>query len=151
MKEGQDAMTEPVTGHCLCKRVSVRVSACERRLGACHCRMCQRWSGALFVCFSAPPEAVTVAGEVARYASSSFAERAFCPRCGSHLWMCDTDRADAPYELMPGLFDAALGWPLGSEIYADRAMAAIRLEGAHTRTTAERYEAANAFVKGDRQ
>ena len=151
MKEGQGAMAEQVTGQCLCGAVSVRVSDCDRTLGACHCRMCQRWSGALFVCFSARPEAVTVEGEVARHASSSFAERAFCPRCGSHLWMRDTDREDAPYDLMPGLFDAALGWPLGSEIYADRAMAAMRLEGAHTRTTAERYEATNAFVKGDRQ
>lgn len=134
-------MMEQVTGHCLCGGVTIRVSKSDRTLGACHCRMCQRWSGALYVSFTAPSEAVTVEGEVARFASSHFAERAFCPACGSHLWMRDTDREDAGYDLMPGLFEAALDWPLRSEIYADRAMKAIRLDGPHPRYSQDQYEA----------
>lgn len=141
------------TGRCLCGAVRLRVARREGAdggdVGACHCRMCQRWSGAVFACFRAPADAVEVEGEVARHASSDFAERAFCPRCGSHLWMRDTDRSDAPYDLMPGPFDEALGWPLTSEIYADQAMACARLAGDHRRATAAEWEARNRSVVGD--
>ncbi len=122
--------TGPIEGRCLCGAISVRVAhADDARPGACHCRMCQRWSGALFLCFAVPANAVTVTGEVARHASSDFSERAFCPTCGSHLWMRDTHEPDADYELMPGLFDAARDWPLRAEIYSDRAFASVRLGG----------------------
>ena len=142
--------TGPVEGRCLCGAVSVRVAhADDARPGACHCRMCQRWSGALFVCFAAPADAVTVTGEVARHASSDIAERAFCPTCGSHLWMRDTSSPEADYELMPGLFDAARDWPLRSEIYSDRAFASVRLEGEHERVTRARWEAENPSVETD--
>ena len=133
-------------GRCLCGAVRLRVSRIGDDLGACHCRLCQRWTGGLFLCLSAPAEAVRVEGEVARYPSSEFAERAFCPRCGSHLWMRDTAPPEATYDLMPGLFDAALGRPLTSEIYIDRAMASVRLAGDHRRATAAEYEARNRTV-----
>ena len=41
------------------------------------------------------------------------------------------DFGDATYELMPGLFDAAVNWPLRSEIYTDRAMASVKLQQEH--------------------
>ncbi len=141
-------MTAPLTGHCLCGAVTVTVTgAHDPRPGACHCRMCQRWSGGLFLCFNAEASGVTVAGAVTRFASSSFAERAFCPVCGSHVWFRDT--GSDVIELMPGLFDEALGWPLRSEVYADRAMASVHLQGDHRRTTQAEYEAKNPFVPED--
>jgi hypothetical protein len=140
----------PVEGRCLCGAVAVRVARTpDARPGACHCGMCRRWSGGLFLCFSAPADAVEVTGEVARFASSGFAERAFCPVCGSHLWMRDTDDAGAPYDLMPGPFEAAADWPLQSEIYADRALASVRLSGDHRRATEAEWEAEHQFVEGD--
>ena len=85
--------TSAITGHCLCGAVTITVAGeHDPRVGACHCRMCQRWTGGLFLCFTAHACAVSVTGEVTRYRSSSFAERAFCPRCGSHLWFNDEDR-----------------------------------------------------------
>lgn len=142
-------MAEPVlTGHCLCGAVTVTVAgAHDNRPGACHCRMCQRWSGGIFMCFEASAEAVTVTGAVTRYASSDFSERAFCPRCGSHLWMRNTDTEHSAFELMPGLFDESRGWSMRSEIYTDRAIA--RLRGDHPTATRAQYEAKNKFVKGD--
>lgn len=137
-------------GQCLCGAVRITVEGGhDPQIGACHCRMCQVWSGGLFVCFEAGADAVHVTGDVARHASSGFSERAFCRSCGSHLWMRDTDRADAPFDLMPGLFEAAHDWPLRSEIYCDRAMAAIRLEGAHERTPKADYERDYNHVEGD--
>lgn len=140
-----------IEGHCLCGAVTVRVTGRhDPAIGACHCRMCQRWSGGLFLCFEADGNAVEVEGPVTRYASSKIAERAFCKNCGSHLWMRDTGDADAGYDLMPGLFDAAQGWPLRSEIYADQAMASVALRGDHPRRSAAAYEAKHPHVEGDR-
>ena len=137
-----------MTGHCLCGAVTVRVAGPhDPRPGACHCRMCQRWSGGLFLCFNADAGGVTVDGPVTRFASSDFAERAFCSVCGSHLWM--RDNTDKTYDLMPGLFDEARDWPLRSEVYADRAMASMRLQGDHRRATKAEYEQKNQYVAGD--
>jgi hypothetical protein len=139
-----------IEGHCLCGAVTIRVAgAHDPRPGACHCRMCQRWSGGLFLCFNAEADGVTVGGPVARYASSDFAERAFCSVCGSHLWMRNTGAGAGAYDLMPGLFDAVLTAPLRSEVYSDRAMASVHLGGDHPRATRAEYEQKNLFVEGD--
>ena len=139
-----------ISGHCLCGAVMIRVAgAHDPQAAACHCRMCQRWSGGLFLCFDVQSDALTVTGPVAIYASSSFAERAFCAVCGSHLWLRDTGPDATTHELMPGLFDAARDWPLRSEVYSDQAMAAVKLQGDHRRTTQVDYELNNPFVSGD--
>ncbi len=139
-------------GHCLCGAVTIRVSgAHDPRPGACHCRMCQRWSGGLFLCFNADAVGVMVDGPVTRFASSDFAERAFCSVCGSHLWMRNTSPVLGAYELMPGLFDAVLTQPLRSEVYADCAMTSVQLGGDHRRATQAEYEKKNQFVPGDAQ
>ncbi|CAA9398621.1 MAG: Gfa-like protein [uncultured Rubellimicrobium sp.] len=138
----------PLTGHCLCGAVTVTVRGThDPRVGACHCRMCQRWSGGLFLCFNA--EDVEAQGPVQTYASSSFSERAFCATCGSHLWFHDLDKPAGTVELMPGLFDAARDWPMRSEIYTDRKLASIDLAGDHPRATRAEYESKNPFVEGD--
>ena len=143
-------MKAAVDGHCLCGAVTIRIAGMhDPRPGACHCRMCQRWSGGLFLLFNAEADGVTVTGPVTHYASSGFAERAFCSICGSHLWMRETDAETAPYGFMPGLFDEARDWPLRSEIYVDRAPASIRLSGDHPRATQAEYERKNLHVAGD--
>lgn len=132
-------------GQCLCRAVTVRVGAHEPQIGACHCRMCQRWSGGLFLSFVASE--IEVEGPVARYRSSDFAERAYCAVCGSNLWMHDI--GTKRWDMVPGLFDATRDWPLASEIYTDRALAALHLQGAHKRETRADYETHHAFVEGD--
>lgn len=143
-------MTDVLSGQCLCGAVRITVAGAHvPQPGICHCRMCQRWSGGVFMCFEASAKAVTFTGDIARYNSSSFAERAFCPTCGSHLWMRDIGDDAESYELMPGLFDAASDWPLRSEIYTDTAMASAQIAGDHPRATRAQYEAKNRFVEGD--
>lgn len=136
-------------GHCLCGAVTVTVAGHGGFTGACHCRMCQRWSGALFVSFTAEDADVTVTGAVARYQSTPFSERAFCPSCGSHLWIRNTEEGDGAYDLMPGLFDDARHIPLTSEIYVDRALPGLALAGDHRRKTRAEYEATNPHLEGD--
>jgi hypothetical protein len=137
-------------GRCLCGAVTLHIAGMHYPSpGACHCRMCQRWSGGLFLCFEVESAALTADGPVTRHQSSHFAERAFCAVCGSHLWLRNTGPDETIYELMPGLFDAAHDWPLRSEVYADRAMASVQLAGDHRRATQAEYEAKNAFVQGE--
>lgn len=136
-------------GHCLCGAVTLRVAGeTAGWVGACHCGLCQRWSGGLFLCFPAEVDQVSVTGPVKSYQSSSFAERAFCADCGTHLWMRDLDD-ESGYDLMPGLFEAARDWELKSEIYCDQALASVHLAGDHRRATAAEYEAKNPHIEGD--
>lgn len=135
-----------VEGRCLCGAVRISVEAEIEGISACHCSLCRRWSGAAFWGFAVGASRVRVEGEVARYRSSPFAERAWCPTCGTHLWLRDDD---GPYEFTPGLFEAARDVPLSREVYADRAFACVRLSGDHTRVTRADYESRNLFVEGD--
>jgi hypothetical protein len=135
-------------GHCLCGGVQISVAAHRGFTAVCHCRMCQRWSGGLFICIPADAADVQVTGPVVQFASSDIAERAFCGTCGSHLWY-RTFEGDGHYGLMPGLFDEARDLPLKSEIYVDRALPGLALPGDHGRATREAYEAKNEHLKGD--
>lgn len=135
-----------IEGHCLCGAVKVRVDQADHRVGACHCRLCQRWSGGLFLSFRVGE--LEIVGSVTRFQSSPFAERAFCPTCGSHIFVRDTAEG-SPFDLMPGLFDEATTWPMRSEIYTDRALASVKLAGDHRRVTRAEYEAKNLHIEGD--
>jgi hypothetical protein len=137
-----------MNGHCLCGAVTISVEGHRGFTAVCHCRMCQRWSGGLFICIPAGPEGVEVSGPVKRFRSSDIAERAFCETCGSHLWYRALD-GDGHYALMPGLFDAAREVPVKSEIYVDRALAGLALPGDHRRATRAEYEARNEHLVGD--
>ena len=134
------------TGACLCGAVEIAVGAPLHDVSACHCSLCRRWTGAAQWGIEVPAEAVTVTGPVARWRSSPFAERAFCPTCGTHLWIRDDGAA---YDLVPGLFDAAADVPLTREVYADRAFACVRLADDHARVSAADYERHHPFVEGE--
>jgi len=136
-------MTATLTGHCLCGAVTLTALSHAGSVSACHCSMCRRWTGAAMWVLEAPVESVEVAGPVQRYQSSSFAERAWCVACGTHLWIRDDD---GPFELMPGLFDDARELPLSHEIYVDQAFAGVALAGVHKRVTRAEYEASERAV-----
>ena len=135
-----------IEGRCLCGAVRIEIAELPGGASACHCSMCRRWSGAATWGLVAGTQNVRVSGDVARYRSSSFAERAWCPACGTHLWVRDDGGG---YELVPGLFDEAADVPLVREVYADRAFACVRLAGDHVRRSRADYERDNPFVEGD--
>lgn len=141
--------TGKMTGACLCGAVRIGVDgAYMGAVGVCHCGRCQRSAGVVWGAFAARSAAVTVTGQVARYASTAFSERAFCPVCGSNLWLRDTED-DADYELMPALFPEAAAFPLISEIYTDRRPAYVPLSGNHVTKTRAEWEAENRHVEGN--
>ena len=75
-------------GGCLCGKVRFRVTAAAAvDTGYCHCRMCQRNSGAPVVAWATFPAASFswTAAPPATYASSPKVRRQFCADCGSYL------------------------------------------------------------------
>jgi class 3 adenylate cyclase len=77
----------PVTGGCLCGEIRYRVTEPPLDTNFCHCRMCQKFSGApVTVGSTYSRNAVQFTkGEPRYFKSSPFAERGFCATCGSSL------------------------------------------------------------------
>lgn len=80
-------MFEPLEGGCLCGRLRYRVSLPPISSGYCHCRMCQKSSGAPLQASAEIPIAgfAFIKGSAKAYRSSPQAVRHFCPHCGSQL------------------------------------------------------------------
>ncbi|WP_300057038.1 GFA family protein [uncultured Roseobacter sp.] len=88
----------PKTGGCLCGAVTYTLKDEPAEIGACHCNMCRKWSGGIYIGLEAKPDAVEIKGaeNLTAYASSEWAERAFCTTCGSNLYYRVT--ASGPHE-----------------------------------------------------
>ncbi len=84
-------MAEPgkpvLTGGCQCGDVRYALHTEPVSTDLCHCRMCQKAMGNLFMAVaSVPREQLTwTAGAPATYQSSRIAERGFCAKCGTPL------------------------------------------------------------------
>lgn len=77
----------PVTGGCLCGEIRYRVTEPVLDTNFCHCRMCQKFSGAPMTAGSvyAAKAVQFTKGAPKYFRSSPFAERGFCANCGSSL------------------------------------------------------------------
>ena len=79
------------SGGCACGAIRYHVSAAPVATLNCHCRDCQKISGAPFVSgFIVPTAALAVHGEVRWFEttgeSGATARRGFCPACGTALF-----------------------------------------------------------------
>ena len=116
-----------LTGGCQCGAIRFAVTAPPVKVSICHCRMCQKASGAPFASFADidKREFAWTRGKPAAFKSSSIAARDFCPACGTPL---SFRRIDGPrIEIMTGTFDRSdrviptrqygtesrLGWVVG--------------------------------------
>src|SRR5690606_21158214 len=84
-----------------------------------HCSMCRRWSGGPFLAVEADaPPTFTAGGDlISAYASSDWAERGFCGRCGTVLFWRMTDGRH--YALSAGALDDTGSLALGAQIFID--------------------------------
>ena len=82
-----------VTGSCACGTVRFEVTQAFETAGYCHCKRCQRRSGALWSLNAmVGPEALRiVAGEdaVRTWRPEGGFPKSFCGQCGGHLWSGD--------------------------------------------------------------
>lgn len=123
-----------MTGGCLCGAVRFRLAHAPDAFGACHCKMCQRWTGAPYLGVEVAGGDVAWQGEPAVYASSDWGERGFCAVCGSTLFWRMRDGSGSTV-LSLGAFDETDGIAFASEIFIDEKPAAYAFAGDRTRQT----------------
>ncbi|WP_339353447.1 GFA family protein [Xenorhabdus sp. Sc-CR9] len=74
-------------GRCLCGSVGVKTRQSIENINACHCKVCQKWGGGPFLSVDCKDDLeIEGAENILRYSSSDWAERAFCKKCGTHLF-----------------------------------------------------------------
>ena len=122
-----------IAGGCLCGKVRYSAEAEPAFVGVCHCKNCQKHSGAAFATVVAIPRpALSLQGSPRVYDdrgdSGKILHRHFCGDCGSSLF----DEA----ELMPGIamicagtLDDSEGVEPAAEIYCDSAQKWVALGG----------------------
>lgn len=90
-------------GSCLCGAIRCRSTKPSIRCLICHCEYCRKHSGGPCLSFvHFPVEAFTwIGGQPQRYRSSQYAERGFCPGCGSTVSMHE--------EVLPDRVQVTLG------------------------------------------
>jgi hypothetical protein len=102
--------SEPfATGQCLCGGVRIVAKARPVRMAQCHCRDCQRFTGAGHTSNAVFEAAqVEMTGETTSYAvkadSGNTFTRHFCPTCGGHVFALNSGRPGMII-LGAGLFD----------------------------------------------
>jgi len=129
-------MDEKMTGHCLCGAVTITIPA-HHEVGVCHCGMCRRWGGGPFFAIHCK-EGVEFSGEenIARFASSDWADRGFCRECGTHLFYFLA--LNGEYAVLAGLFDDDENFAITEQIFIDRKPAFYSLANeTHNLTAAE--------------
>ncbi len=95
-----------ITGGCLCGALRYGASIEPIDVGYCHCRMCQKLSGATvlpWASFSSESLSYTD-GAPKVYKSSEWGQREFCSECGSQIAFRSTDSNDT-VEINVGTFD----------------------------------------------
>jgi len=124
------------SGACLCGKVTYTTKL-KSGIGACHCGMCRKWSGGIFMAVHAEGE-IDVTGEenIGTYRSSEWAERAFCKACGTNLYY-----RLLPHPAMPsgetilsaGSLDTQENLVFDHEVYVDHNPDWYKLEGEENR------------------
>jgi hypothetical protein len=123
-----------MNGHCLCKAVSF-TSPEAKEISACHCSFCRRWGGGpLLSAHCGPTVEFKGAEHITTYASSAWAERAFCKKCGSHLYYKLLATGD--YFVPAGAFEST-DFELTSQIYIDKKPGYYAFANATTMLTEE--------------
>jgi len=99
------AVKPVLTGGCQCGAIRFALSASPRRVSICHCRMCQKASGAPFASFAdiGKSDFAWTRGQPAAFRSSSLAERDYCRDCGTPLSFRRIEGDSI--EIMTGTFD----------------------------------------------
>ncbi len=109
-------------GQCLCGAVRFTAYGMGDTFSTCYCQMCQRWSGGPYRGVCVPSEKLEITGRenIVTIQISSFAERAFCRKCGSGIWW---RMVAGPYvgktSIPVGLLDDRTGLKAGSVTFSD--------------------------------
>jgi hypothetical protein len=104
-------------GRCLCGAVSFALPD-TREAGACHGGTCRRWgAGPLLAVHCGPDVVFQGSDNITVFASSEWAERAFCKVCGTRLY-CKL-LATGDHYMPAGAIDSN-DFEMASQIYVDK-------------------------------
>jgi len=107
------------TGSCLCGAVRLTAINPSNKVGACHCGMCRKWGGGAYMEINCGTD-ISFEGidDITVHNSSSWAERGFCKKCGSHLFY---RLKESKQHMVPvGLFDDHEDFVFESQVFIDR-------------------------------
>ena len=106
-----------LSGGCHCGTARYRVTSAAKRTFHCHCSMCRKLHGAVYVTFSTVPEdgfAIEAGSEaIGVFESSPVMRRSFCTRCGCQLFAQWTPAPGLIYLATGTLDDGAFPGPAG--------------------------------------
>ena len=104
-------------GLCLCGAIEVSTND-QNKVDVCHCSMCRRWAGGpMFAVHCGPNVTFSGTQKPTTYRSSDWAERGFCPSCGTHLFYHLIPANE--YILSAGLFNDDTHFEMRSQIFID--------------------------------
>ena len=105
-------------GRCLCGSVSI-IARDNTQMSACHCAMCRRWgSGPMLTVDGGTDVKIVGAETITAFKSSDWAERAFCTKCGTHLYYRLIPANE--YILSVGLFQDGTEFEFKEQIFVDK-------------------------------
>lgn len=106
------------TGQCLCGSVKIFAAQANTSVGACHCNMCRQWTGGPLMAVDCGNDVSFEGAEhITCFTSSEWAERAFCKKCGSHLFYKLT--ISGQYIVPVGLLDMPQPLAFDHQIFID--------------------------------
>lgn len=124
-------------GRCLCGAVRYVAESVDLDAHSCHCTMCTTWSGGPSLSLTAGSVRFEGEENIARYQSSTWAERGFCRVCGTNLFY----KLQQPeqYMLCFGTLADKTQVRLASEIYVDEKPSTYAFVGDHPRMTGAEF------------
>lgn len=127
------AMPDEMTGRCMCGACTFTAVPSKMESGACHCEMCRKWAGGVFLAVSVSAMTFDDAAPIRVFDSSAWGERVFCGTCGSTLVWRTKDLSHQ--SVAAPAFDDQGAFPVTSEIFIDSKPATFDLAGDHLRMT----------------
>lgn len=126
------------TGSCLCGASIFTATPVSDEAGACHCGMCRKFSGGVFIVTDCSGNLEFAAdAPITRFQSSEWGERVFCARCGSSLAWMSRDGAMA-FASVQAFADPGK-YPLRHELFIDCKPENYALAGEHETMTEAQF------------
>jgi len=110
-------MSDRLSGGCLCGAVRFAAVPVKTEMGVCHCSMCRRWTGGVFMAVGCKDMEIENEDALGIYKSSDYGERVFCPKCGTSLFWRMSDGSHSSVSAQA--FDDPSVFKFTSEIFVD--------------------------------
>lgn len=109
----------PVTGSCLCGKISFKIDELTRDVVMCHCQQCRKQTGHQVAATRVDDSALELTGEehLTWFAATDDAKRGFCKHCGSVLfWKSNGSNSTA---VMAGSLERPTGLETTKHIFTE--------------------------------